>query len=295
MINQALQLQANHNSTFNASDAGKFYIVATPIGNIKDITIRALDVLRSVDVIVCEDTRVTAKLLMHYDIKKRMIVYNDHSSSKDRNKIIELLTLGESIALVSDAGTPGIADPGYDLINAVKDAGITMTSLPGPCSAINALILSGLPSDTFTFFGFLPHNEISKQNLLKELRNHSHTLIFFESARRLVSTLNVMLSIFGDRKIAMAKELTKIFETVHRDTISSQIKYWESSILKGEFVMIIDGMRHSETTQDDIYQHLKALLSRNISLKDAASIISETFDINRKIIYKLALRMLSGN
>ena len=289
-INQKLQKTENHILHINARSIGKLYIVSTPIGNIKDITVRALEVLKFVDKVICEDTRVTAKLLMAYNITKPMVVYNDHSSITDRNKIINYVLLGENMALVSDAGTPLISDPGYRLINAAIEKGIEVTALPGPCAAITALTLSGLATDTFMFVGFLPNTKIMRRKKLESLKNINSTLIFFETSQRLLDMLVDFQEVLGDRRLTIARELTKVYEEVRRGNLEEQIRHWQIKELKGEFVLVLEGLKDNIMNEQEIEAQMKLLLQK-MSFKEAVMFAKELLNINKKKIYEIALRV----
>ncbi|MEO0087579.1 MAG: 16S rRNA (cytidine(1402)-2'-O)-methyltransferase [candidate division WOR-3 bacterium] len=226
--------------------SGILYLVATPIGNLKDITLRALEILKEVSYIVCEDTRRTKILLDHYQIKKPLISYNEHNKFNKTPEIIQLLKKGESLAFVSDAGTPVISDPGYYLVREVIKEGIKISPIPGPAAMIAGLIVSGLPSDRFAFEGFLPKREGRKRKKLLNLVNEERTMVFYESPYRIMRTLNTFLEIFGDREIALCRELTKKFEEVLRGKISEIIEILKKRLekqerIKGEIVLIVKG------------------------------------------------------
>ncbi|MBP7216148.1 MAG: 16S rRNA (cytidine(1402)-2'-O)-methyltransferase [Candidatus Omnitrophica bacterium] len=215
------------------------YIVATPIGNLKDITLRALEVLKSVDLIACEDTRHTKILLDHYQISKPTTSYFSHNKITKGDYILSLLKDGKDVALVSDAGTPGISDPGHALINLAIDNAIPVVCIPGPAALVHALVLSGAPSHRFVFEGFLPNRSGARLNRLKELRTLNRTIVFYESCHRVVACLKDALEVFGDIDIAVARELTKKFEEIRRQSISTIIAHFEKTSPKGEFVVII--------------------------------------------------------
>ena len=288
-VNQKLHKIENHILSINSSTTGKLYIISTPIGNIKDITIRALDTLKSVCRVVCEDTRITAKLLLHYGIKKPMVVFHDHSSSE--KQIINYLLNGEDIALVSDAGTPLISDPGYTIVNAAIKLGIQVTAIPGPCSAITALTLSGLPANSFMFIGFLPNTLQSRLKELISVKEIEATLIFFETAKRLLAVLYNFLEVFGTRKMAIGRELTKLYEGVHYGNVVEQINYWQSKELKGEFVLILEGATQETLSDEDIKKQMTSLLSK-MSFKDAISFAKDSLGINKKKAYEIALQII---
>lgn len=225
---------------------GTFYLVATPIGNLKDITLRALEILKEVSYIICEDTRQTKILLNHYQIQKPLISYNEYNKFVKTPEIIHLLKEGKDLAFVSDAGTPIISDPGYYLVREAIKEGIKITPIPGPAAMIAGLIVSGLPSDRFVFEGFLPKREGRKRKRLLNLINEERTMVFYESPYRIMKTLNTFLEIFGDREIALCRELTKKFEEVLRGKISEIIENLKKRLekqkrVKGEIVLVLKG------------------------------------------------------
>jgi 16S rRNA (cytidine1402-2'-O)-methyltransferase len=215
------------------------YIVATPIGNLKDITLRALEILKGMDLIACEDTRHTRILLNHYNITTPTTSYFQHNRLAKGEYILSLLKEGKSVALVSDAGTPGILDPGYHLINLAVTNGIAITFIPGPTAFINALVLSGKPTHQFFFDGFLPNKSIARKNRLKELAGLKATLVFYESCHRILSTLEDIREIFGDKPIACARELTKKFEEIKRAPAGDILEELKKQKPRGEFVLVI--------------------------------------------------------
>jgi len=215
------------------------YIVATPIGNLKDITFRAIEVLKNVDLIACEDTRHTKILLDHYGIITPTTSYFQHNQITKGKYLIEQLKAGKSVALVSDAGTPGILDPGYGLIKLALENNIEMTLVPGPVAFINALVLSGKSMHNFVFEGFLPNRTLARKNRLKELMELDRTIVFYESCHRILATLEDVLEVFGDRDIVVARELTKKFEEIKRDKVGQIILHFQINKPRGEFVVII--------------------------------------------------------
>ena len=221
--------------------SGTLYLVSSPIGNLGDITQRAIETLKKVDLIASEDTRVTKKLLSHFDIKTLLESYHDHSSPKKREKLIRFLIEGKDIALISDAGTPLINDPGYKLVQESLDKGIEITALPGPCSVINALVLSGLPTDTFTFLGYLPMKDGKKRKLLQKFQEREQTLIFLESPYRVLKSLQVVREVFNKVHIAVCREMTKKFEEIFRGTAEEAIEHFSKKQPKGEFTIVISG------------------------------------------------------
>lgn len=223
--------------------AGRFYIVATPIGNLKDITLRALEVLKSVDVIVCEDTRHSLKLLNEYQIKKPLLSLHEHNEAARVPQLLQKLKAGENIALISDAGTPLISDPGYRLISALVQEGIVVESLPGPCAAINALVLSGLATDRFYFVGFLPPKSAARLRNFRELENFPSTLIFYESTHRIEKFLREAFEVLGPRQAVLLREMTKHYEEVLRGKLGDIGNSLLPRSWKGEFVVVVEGKR----------------------------------------------------
>lgn len=217
------------------------YLVATPIGNLGDITLRALEILRTVDYVASEDTRKTGLLLKHFDIKKPQITFHEHNEDKAGPRIIALMKEGQSVAVVSNAGTPGVADPGYTLVRQAIDLGLPVTMIPGPTALIMALVLSGLPSHSFIFRGFSPRKSGKRRTFLAIDRDSPHTLIFYESPHRLDEFLADALAVYGDRPAAVANELTKMFESVQRGSISELIVLYGDSEPRGEYVVLIGG------------------------------------------------------
>jgi 16S rRNA (cytidine1402-2'-O)-methyltransferase len=217
------------------------YLVATPIGNLGDITLRALEVLRQVDTIASEDTRKTGLLLKHFDIKKPQIAFHEHNEAQAGPRIIQLLEAGHAVAVVSNAGTPGIADPGFTLVRRAAELDLPVTLIPGPTALIMALVLSGLPSHSFTFRGFPPRKSGKRRSFLEIDQDSSHTLVFYESPHRLREFLNDALAVYGDRPAALANELTKLYESVHRGRLSELIAFVDQSVPRGEYVVVIGG------------------------------------------------------
>lgn len=220
---------------------GTLYIVSTPIGNLEDITFRAVKILSGVDLIAAEDTRKTKILLEHYNIQKELISYFQFNEAKRTPELIEALKSGRSIAIVSDAGTPGISDPAYRLVRAAIDNGINIIPIPGASALLAALVVSGLPTDGFVFEGFLPHKK-GRRTKLEHLKAESRTIILYESPHRILKTLQNLQEIFGDRQVAVAREITKKFEEIFRGTLSEALNYFSSKSIKGEFVLVVKGV-----------------------------------------------------
>lgn len=234
--------------------AGILHVLGTPIGNISDITLRALDVLSEVDFIAAEDTRVTLKLLNKYEIKKPLVSYHDHSSRLCADNIISRLLAGESCAVVTDAGMPCISDPGEGLVKLCYDNGIQVRVVPGPSAVVSALAVSGLDTSRFSFEGFLSVTRKQRMEHLNEVKNNKNTMIFYEAPHKLMSTLKDMLEYFGDRRISLCRELTKVYEEVIRCTISEAIELYEAKSPKGEYVLVIEGAPESDAPECTIEQ-----------------------------------------
>lgn len=271
------------------------YVVATPIGNLQDITLRALETLRNVDFIICEDSRISLRLLDAYEIKgKKMITYNDHSDEKSREKILNLLMEKKSLALISDAGTPLISDPGYKLINFLRRFNQKIIPLPGASSVTSALSASGIACDNFLFLGFLPTAKNAREKLLKSLPKN-FTFVFFESANRVSESLETISETLGDRRVCAARELTKLYEEITTDEIKSLQEFFEKrpEKLRGEFVIIVEKAKKDEKnfSEEDLQNEVRAALLRGESLKDLSQNLAEIYGAHKKEIYKLALEL----
>ena len=268
------------------------YIVATPIGNIKDITLRAVDTLNNVDVIACEDTRVTKKLLslLNLSLDKTFISYQDHNEEEKAQSIIDIIKQGKSVALVSDAGSPLISDPGYKLIRKCSEQNIKIYTIPGASAVICALQLSGLATNRFMFAGFIPNKEKARSDLFNELKKINTTLVFYETAPRLCKTLSVMNLIFKDREIAVAREITKIYEECLRGSAKTLYDYYEQNQPKGEIVIMVAPPIDEKDIDFNIEEELKSRLSE-MSLKSAVKEVFELTKINKNEIYDIALRL----
>lgn len=262
------------------------YIVSTPIGNLSDITYRAVETLKNSDLILCEDTRVSLKLLARYNIETKLTVYNDKSDEKTRNYIKNLIEQGQVISLISDAGTPLISDPGYKLVRELKASNIHVDISPGPCAVISALTLSGLPSDRFLFAGFIP--KTGSTNFLKEFLHFEATLIFFQSAKRIIHTLDLAKEIFGDRKACIAREITKLHQDIKYDSLSNLKAIYEKKPAKGEIVFLIEGYNRTIIDQSKWLTELKYLMKSGNSAKIATEIVYEKYHLPRKDVYRMA-------
>ncbi|ABV73880.1 hypothetical protein A1E_04795 [Rickettsia canadensis str. McKiel] len=267
------------------------YIVSTPIGNFEDITLRAISTLKNSDIILCEDTRISQTLLAKHDIHTKLQIYNDHSDQKDREHIISLIKEGNIVSLISDAGTPLISDPGYKLSRDLRMLNYHIDVIPGVSAPITALTLSALPTDRFLFHGFLPKTIESKKKIFSELVNLKATLIFFETAPRLINTLSVAKEILGNREICVARELTKLYQGIKIGDIDEIIAFYQNNILKGEIVLLISGnLREKKEKQEvDLEKFIEFCLNRNLSSKTTTELAYEKFKniYSKKAIYKL--------
>lgn len=265
------------------------YIVATPIGNLGDITLRAVEVLQRVSAVACEDTRVTGKLLNHLGIKKRMIRYDDHAGEGDRERLLALME-AEPVALVSDAGTPLISDPGYRLVRSARERGISVTSLPGPNAAVVAMTLAGLPNDRFLFAGFLPSKAKARETVLAELAAVPATLIFYETAPRLEASLQAIAATLPGREVAVARELTKKFEECRTGTPDELIAHYAQRPPKGEIVLLIAPPADEPADDLDVDALLLAELAEAKASQAAAKVAKAT-GLDRKVLYARALEL----
>lgn len=263
-----------------------FYIVPTPIGNLSDITLRAIEVLNSVDVIACEDSRVTQKILNHFNIKTKCLSYHKYNEKERISQIIEILESGKKMALVSDAGTPLICDPGSVIVKELRQKGFSITSLPGANAVVTFLSQISRKDECFSFVGFLPKTQAQIEELAKKYETQD--FVFYESPNRIINTLKVIQKIRPNTKVAIGRELTKIFEEIIVDQIENVIEHLEQNISKGEFVVLI--FRTSENPQEaELSNRIKLLQNKGFSAKDISVILSELYGINKNKIYKLAI------
>ena len=264
------------------------YVVATPIGNLDDISRRALATLAAVDLIAAEDTRHSQRLLQHYSIATPLVAYHDHSDERPVRRILAVLAGGGSVALVSDAGTPLVSDPGYRLVRAVQDEGHSVRPLPGPCAAIAALSASGLPTDRFLFEGFLPARAGARANRLERLAGETATLVFYEAPHRLGESLASMARCFGgDREAVLAREVTKTFETIRRDSLAGLLAFvnGDSNQSRGEIVLLVAGRRETEQEISQELADLLQRLARELPVKTAAALVAEWSGVRKKLLY----------
>ncbi len=272
--------------------SGKLYVVGTPIGNLSDFSPRAIETLSSVDFIAAEDTRVTLKLLNHFEIKKPMVSYFEHNRRERGEIILERIKSGENCAIVTDAGMPAISDPGEDLVDLCLSNGITVESVPGPTAFATAMAMSGLPSGRFTFEGFLSVNKPSRREHLEEIVSERRTMVFYEAPHKLTATLKDLYKYLGDRRIALIKELTKIHETVERTTLSEACEKYSAQTPKGEFVIVIEGStepKQKEVSLDEAVALAKGLVENGMAINDAAKEIAKETKLKKGDIYKALL------
>jgi len=275
------------------------YLVATPIGNLEDITLRALRILKEVDIIAAEDTRQTAKLLNHYDIKKPMISYHEHNKKSKGEEIIKLLMDGKTVALVSDAGMPSISDPGEDLVRLCIENSIEVIPIPGPSASLTALSISGLPTSRFVFVGFLPVKGKERNEILEKLANEEKTMILYEAPHRLMSTLKDLREYMGNRRISISRELTKKFEETIRCNLDEAIEEFSTRNIKGEFVLVLEG-KSPEAIEEEkkqmwadvsIKEHIIMYMDKGLSKKEAIALVAKERGISKKEVYNIAIEI----
>jgi len=282
----------------NENGIGELYLCATPIGNLEDMTFRCIRVLKEADVIAAEDTRNSIKLLNHFEIKTPMTSYHEFNKVEKARVLVEKMLKGETVALITDAGTPGISDPGEELVRQCIEAGIKVTPVPGAAACINALIMSGMPTRRFCFEAFLPSDKKEKADVLEQLKAEQRTIIIYEAPHRLLRTLTELESALGGmRKIAVCKELTKRHETVYRDTISGALGYYTANEPKGEYVLVIEGRSPKELLEEkraawddmSIEEHFNMYVSRGMDKKDAMKLVAKDRGVSKRDIYNALL------
>ena len=272
---------------------GILYIVSTPIGNLEDITLRALRVLKEVDRIAAEDTRRTRQLLSHYGIHKPLLSYHEHNRRMREESLLEELRKGRNIALVTDAGTPGISDPGEDLVRRAVKESIPLVPIPGPSAMVAALSVSGLPTESFLFYGFLPSKPPARQKFLLSLKDRPETLIFYESPRRLRSFLEDAFRILGDRRLMVAREMTKLYEEVYRGTVSEVLKDLGEEEIKGEVTIVLEGATLPAKVDGPAIEEALEIYYREmgLSMKEAIDRVAEELGVSKKEVYRESLRV----
>lgn len=278
--------------------AGKLYLCATPIGNLEDMTLRVLRTLQEVDLIAAEDTRNSIKLLNHFEIKTPMTSYHEYNKIEKAKDLIRQMQEGKNVALITDAGTPGISDPGEELVRMCYDAGVEVTSLPGACACVTALTLSGLPTRRFCFEAFLPTEKKERREILKELEEETRTIILYEAPHRLVRTLEELAEFLGERRISVCRELTKKHETVFQTTVAEALEYYRENAPKGECVMAIEGksrdaIRAKEQQRWEelsVEEHMEHYLSQGIEKKEAMKLVAKDRGVSKRDIYQELLQ-----
>ena len=276
---------------------GKLYLCATPIGNLEDITLRVLRTLKEADLIAAEDTRHSIKLLNHFDIKTPMTSYHEFNKVEKARYLVDKMREGTNVALITDAGTPGISDPGEELVRQCYEAGIEVTSLPGPAACITALTISGMATRRFAFEAFLPSDKKEKQEIFEELKKETRTIILYEAPHRLVRTLSELLENLGDRRISVCRELTKTHETVFRTTVSEALSYYETEESRGEYVLVIEGKSRMEIQQEQersweavsIEEHMKRYLDGGTDKKEAMKLVAKDRGMKKRDVYQYLL------
>ena len=275
---------------------GKLYIVSTPIGNLEDITLRAVNILNNSDIIACEDTRTTKKLLNHLQIKNTLMSFHEHNEKSASAKIINSLKEGMNVSLVSDSGTPLISDPGYNLIQSCIENAIDIVPVPGPCAVITALTASGLSANEFLFLGFIPRSSKKITELFTNIKEFPYTVIAYESPKRILKSLGIINEFMGNRKIVLARELTKLHEEFLRGTISDVIKELESrTSIRGEITVLFEGIRNTGTTQDSVDVTLRKLKDEGKTLRESVHISATLLNSSKSKIYKRALKIWDKN
>lgn len=274
--------------------AGTLYLCATPIGNLEDMTYRAIRILQEVDLIAAEDTRNSIKLLNHFDIHTPMTSYHEYNKYDKARVLVGYLLEGKNIAVITDAGTPGISDPGEELVRQCHEAGITVTSLPGACACINALVISGLPTRRFCFEAFLPTDKKERSKVLEELKTETRTIILYEAPHRLVRTLQELLDTVGDRRLTVCRELTKKHETVYQTTVQAAIQYYTEQEPKGECVLVMEGVSFQSLEEEErkqweavsISEHVEHYLSQGMDKKAAMKQVAADRGISKRDVYR---------
>ena len=284
-------------------EQGKLFLCATPIGNLEDITMRVLRTLREADLIAAEDTRNSLHLLNHFDIRTPMTSYHEYNKIEKAYVLIEKMRSGQNVALITDAGPPGISDPGEELVRLCYEAGIEVTSLPGACACVTALTLSGLPTRRFCFEAFLPQEKKEKQRILEELKTETRTTILYEAPHRLLRTLGELLEALGDRRVTVCRELTKRYETVFQTTLSKAIVHYEADGPKGECVIVMEGRNPDELEQEaqkswadtDIETHVQIYEKQGMDRKEAMKCAAKDRGLTKREVYAMLLEKKTGD
>ena len=278
--------------------AGTLYLCATPIGNLEDMTFRCVRILKEVDLIAAEDTRNSIRLLNHFEIKTPMTSYHEYNKIEKGRKLVEKLREGTDIALITDAGTPGISDPGEELVRMCREEGIPVTAVPGAAACVTALTISGLPTRRFDFEAFLPTEKKERQQILEELKQETRTIVLYEAPHRLVKTLRLLLETLGDRQVRVCRELTKKHETVYENTLSGAVSYYEEQEPKGECVLVIAGKSREEIRREEqmqweemtLEEHMEKYLSEGMDRKEAMKQVAKDRGIGKREVYRALLQ-----
>ena len=278
--------------------SGTLYLCATPIGNLEDITFRVINTLKEVDLIAAEDTRHSIKLLNHFEIKTKMTSYHEYNRVEKAKVLVKQLQEGKDIALITDAGTPGISDPGEELVRQCHEAGITVTALPGACALINALIISGQPTRRFCFEAFLPKDKKEKVAVLEELKNETRTIIIYEAPHRLARTLKELRETLGNRQLTLCRELTKKYEEADKTTIDQAIEKYNEKEPRGEYVLVIEGKSQEEIQEENkqkwesmtIEEHMEYYISQGNDKKSAMKLVAKDRGVSKRDVYQYLLK-----
>lgn len=277
---------------------GKLYLCATPIGNLEDITYRVVRTLKEVDLIAAEDTRNSIKILNHFDIKTPMTAYHEHNKIEKARYLVEQMAAGKNVALITDAGTPGISDPGEELVKMCYLEGIEVTSLPGAAACINALAISGLSTRRFSFEAFLPADKKEREAVLEELQNDTRTIVIYEAPHHLLKTLELLLSALGNREVAICRELTKVHESVFKGSLESAISFFRENDPRGEFVIVLEGRDRKEIQKEeqekwddvDINDHIEMYISKGMTKKEAMKQVAVDRGVSKRDIYSHTIK-----
>lgn len=278
--------------------AGTLYLCATPIGNLEDMTFRCVRILKEVDLIAAEDTRNSIRLLNHFEIKTPMTSYHEYNKIEKGRKLVEKLREGTDIALITDAGTPGISDPGEELVRMCREEGVPVTAVPGAAACVTALTISGLSTRRFAFEAFLPTEKKERQQILEELKQETRTIVLYEAPHRLVKTLRLLLETLGDRQVRVCRELTKKHETVYENTLSGAVSYYEEQEPKGECVLVIAGKSREEIRREEqmqweemtLEEHMEKYLSEGMDRKEAMKQVAKDRGIGKREVYRALLQ-----
>ena len=284
------------------NNSGTLYLCATPIGNLEDMTFRAVRVLKEADLIAAEDTRNSIRLLNHFDIHTPMTSYHEYNRIEKGHHLVSLLLEGKNIALITDAGTPGISDPGEDLVRMCRDAGIPVTSVPGACACVNALIISGRPTRRFCFEAFLPADKKDRRRVLREIQEETRTTVIYEAPHRLRNTLQELLEVLGDRRLSICRELTKKFETVMETTLEDAVRFYGEQEPRGEYVLVLEGRSHASIDEEErsrfenmsVQEHVEMYEEQGLNRKDAMKQAAKDRGVSKRDIYRSLLEEDGG-